>query len=74
MNLFDLGGQYLRVGRAVTPPDAKNLGPVSTAPPSALPNATAMAAGIMRVVFFSSEYYFFFFILAALVGKISRKL
>ncbi len=50
MNLFDLGGQYLRVGRAVTPPDAKNLGPVSTAPPSALPNATAMAAGIMRVV------------------------
>ncbi|XP_023338461.1 poly(U)-binding-splicing factor half pint [Eurytemora carolleeae] len=44
MNLFDLGGQYLRVGRAVTPPDAKNLGPVSTAPPSALPNATAMAA------------------------------
>jgi hypothetical protein len=26
MNLFDLGGQYLRVGRAITPPDTKNLG------------------------------------------------
>ena len=64
MNLFDLGGQYLRVGRAVTPPDAKNLGPVSTAPPSALPNATAMAAGIMRVVEFFSSEYFVFFILA----------
>lgn len=22
MNLFDLGGQYLRVGRAITPPNA----------------------------------------------------
>jgi len=43
MNLFDLGGQYLRVGRAVTPPDAKNVG-LSNAPPSALPTATAMAA------------------------------
>jgi hypothetical protein len=24
MNLFDLGGQYLRVGRAITPPDTTN--------------------------------------------------
>ena len=26
MNLFDLGGQLLRVGRAVTPPGDRNLG------------------------------------------------
>lgn len=43
MNLFDLGGQYLRVGRSVTPPDTKNVG-ISNAPPAALPAATAMAA------------------------------
>jgi half-pint family poly-U binding splicing factor len=43
MNLFDLGGQYLRVGRAVTPPEVKHTG-VSNHPPSALPAATAMAA------------------------------
>ena len=24
MNLFDLGGQYLRVCRAITPPDTNN--------------------------------------------------
>ena len=45
MNLFDLGGQYLRVGRSVTPPDTKNVG-ISNAPPAALPAATAMAAGM----------------------------
>jgi len=28
MNLFDLGGQYLRVGRAITPPNA-----LATRPP-----------------------------------------
>ena len=48
MNLFDLGGQYLRVGRSVTPPDTKNVG-ISNAPPAALPAATAMAAGTMIV-------------------------
>lgn len=40
MNLFDLGGQYLRVGRAITPPDA--LAP--TAGPGSLPTAAAVAA------------------------------
>ncbi|XP_052101830.1 poly(U)-binding-splicing factor PUF60-like isoform X1 [Mytilus californianus] len=40
MNLFDLGGQYLRVGKAITPPDA--LQP--TAGPSTLPTAAAVAA------------------------------
>ncbi|RDD42375.1 Poly(U)-binding-splicing factor PUF60 [Trichoplax sp. H2] len=37
MNMFDLGGQYLRVGRAVTPPTA-------TAQPNTLPPAAALAA------------------------------
>jgi len=37
MNLFDLGGQYLRVGRAITPPaNASTTGP--------LPTAAALAA------------------------------
>ncbi|XP_028026587.1 poly(U)-binding-splicing factor half pint [Bombyx mandarina] len=40
MNLFDLGGQYLRVGRAITPPNAL-AGPPQ---PSALPTAAAVAA------------------------------
>ncbi|KAF7275862.1 hypothetical protein GWI33_011198, partial [Rhynchophorus ferrugineus] len=41
MNLFDLGGQYLRVGRAITPPNAL-LGPSSGS--NALPTAAAVAA------------------------------
>uniref|UniRef100_A0A0K8SVI9 RRM domain-containing protein n=2 Tax=Lygus hesperus TaxID=30085 RepID=A0A0K8SVI9_LYGHE len=41
MNLFDLGGQYLRVGRAITPPNALH-GPTSSA--SAMPTAAAVAA------------------------------
>ncbi len=40
MNLFDLGGQYLRVGRAITPPDAP------TAPPSAVPQVMPTAAAV----------------------------
>lgn len=41
MNLFDLGGQYLRVGKAVTPP-MPLLNP--TAGPGGLPPAAAVAA------------------------------
>jgi hypothetical protein len=41
MNLFDLGGQYLRVGRAITPPNAL-LGPSSGS--SVMPTAAAVAA------------------------------
>lgn len=41
MNLFDLGGQYLRVGRAITPPNAL-LGPSAGA--GAMPTAAAVAA------------------------------
>ena len=40
MNQFDLGGQYLRVGRAITPPDLKNTGSMD-AKASAIPNASA---------------------------------
>lgn len=41
MNLFDLGGQYLRVGRAITPPD---VGVTPSIPPTAMPTASAVAA------------------------------
>ncbi|KAI1303104.1 Poly(U)-binding-splicing factor PUF60 [Halotydeus destructor] len=40
MNLFDLGGQYLRVGRAITPPNCLD-GPAA---PSTMPTAAAVAA------------------------------
>jgi len=50
MNLFDLGGQYLRVGRAVTPPDTKNVG-LSNGPPAAMPTAAAVAAGTHMIVY-----------------------
>jgi len=43
MNLFDLGGQYLRVGRAITPPDTLNTG-ISNSGPAAMPTAAAVAA------------------------------
>lgn len=43
MNLFDLGGQYLRVGRAITPPDTSIQGPPSVAP-QVMPTAAAVAA------------------------------
>ena len=43
MNLFDLGGQYLRVGRSITPPDTMNVG-ISNAAPAAMPTAAAVAA------------------------------
>ncbi|CAL4060976.1 unnamed protein product, partial [Meganyctiphanes norvegica] len=41
MNLFDLGGQYLRVGKAITPPGSF-YGPLSA--PAAMPTAAAVAA------------------------------
>merc|ERR1719295_2365264 len=44
MNLFDLGGNYLRVGRSNTPPDTKNFGPPPSALPQAMPTAAAVAA------------------------------
>ncbi len=41
MNLFDLGGQYLRVGRAITPPNALHSSSTSA---SHMPTAAAVAA------------------------------
>jgi len=43
MNLFDLGGQYLRVGKAITPPDQLGQAPPS-AVPQQMPTAAAVAA------------------------------
>lgn len=40
MNLFDLGGQYLRVGKAVTPP----MPLMTNQQPGGLPPAAAVAA------------------------------
>ena len=40
MNLFDLAGQYLRVGKCVTPPNATQAPPC----PSSMPTAAAVAA------------------------------
>ncbi|KAK7024415.1 Poly(U)-binding-splicing factor puf60 [Halocaridina rubra] len=41
MNLFDLGGQYLRVGKAITPPGSF-YGPLTA--PTQMPTAAAVAA------------------------------
>ena len=43
MNNFDLGGQFLRVGRAITPPELKNTGGEPTTK-TAIPSASALAA------------------------------
>lgn len=45
MNLFDLGGQYLRVGRAITPPASAQTGN-GTLPPAAALAAAAVSAKI----------------------------
>lgn len=42
MNLFDLGGQQIRVGRAITPPNCLDSTPPAST--SALPTASALAA------------------------------
>ncbi|CAD5115392.1 DgyrCDS4371 [Dimorphilus gyrociliatus] len=47
MNMFDLGGQLLRVGRCVTPPDVTVSAPVSM--PSSMPTAAAVAAAAVSM-------------------------
>ena len=42
MNLFDLGGQHLRVGKAITPPDGLFASAQTVS--SAMPQAAAIAA------------------------------
>lgn len=44
MNLFDLGGQYLRVGRAITPPNALHVSKGPAPSTSHMPTAAAVAA------------------------------
>lgn len=58
MNLFDLGGQLLRVGRAITPPNAL----ISPAVNSSMPTAAAVAVrlGIIKHLQFSNEFLNFF--------------
>lgn len=41
MNFFDLAGQNLRVGRAITPPNCFEASPAG---PTSLPTAAAIAA------------------------------
>ena len=43
VNFIPQGGNYLRVGRAITPPDTKNLGPPMIGF-QAMPTAAAVAA------------------------------
>uniref|UniRef100_A0A8C4Q160 Poly(U) binding splicing factor 60 n=1 Tax=Eptatretus burgeri TaxID=7764 RepID=A0A8C4Q160_EPTBU len=54
MNLFDLGGQYLRVGRAITPPTAL----VTTSMPGGLPPAAAVAAAAVTAKITAQEASF----------------
>lgn len=49
MNLFDLGGQYLRVGRAITPPNALAGPPQASAMPTAAAVAAAAATAKIQV-------------------------
>lgn len=49
MNLFDLGGNLLRVGKAITPPDIVSnqvTNPLTGLPPSQAPNSTSVSAGL----------------------------
>lgn len=51
MNRFDLGGQLLRVTKAISPPDGINTNPVI----SQLPAATAVAAASVTAKLLSME-------------------
>ncbi|RVE51550.1 hypothetical protein evm_003820 [Chilo suppressalis] len=50
MNLFDLGGQYLRVGRAITPPNALAGPPALCAMPTAAAVAAAAATAKIQAM------------------------
>ena len=49
MNLFDLGGQFLRVGRAITPPQM-NIEPEQEPVPPEIAAAAAAAAAASRAI------------------------
>ncbi|KOB76082.1 Poly U binding factor 68kD, partial [Operophtera brumata] len=56
MNLFDLGGQYLRVGRAITPPNALAGPPAPTAMPTAAAVAAAAATAKIQLSISKTNY------------------
>lgn len=57
MNMFDLGGQYLRVGKAITPPNThyEMYGPQSGTSTSTLPAAAAVAAAAVTSKIMAQE-------------------
>ena len=55
MNLFDLGGQLLRVGRAVTPPGDRNLGAGGV--PQAMPRLPTYIHHTILPLFIVSKKY-----------------
>lgn len=58
MNLFDLGGQYLRVGKAVTPP----IPMMAPTAPGGLPPAAAVAAAAATAKITAQVSPFFIFL------------
>ncbi|XP_048018585.1 poly(U)-binding-splicing factor PUF60a isoform X6 [Chanodichthys erythropterus] len=64
MNLFDLGGQYLRVGKAVTPP----MPLLTPATPGGLPPAAAVAAAAATAKITAQEAVAGASILGAMTG------
>ena len=57
MNLFDLGGQFLRVGRAITPPQT-NKEPEPEPVPPEIAAAAAAAAAASRAIAAQGEDLF----------------
>ncbi|CAK9298539.1 unnamed protein product [Gordionus sp. m RMFG-2023] len=55
MNLFDLGGQFLRVGKAVTPPSSVSPLSIGVLPPSLSPSALLFGTGFGTPDFAVSE-------------------
>ncbi|KAK6758995.1 hypothetical protein RB195_016301 [Necator americanus] len=53
MNMFDLGGQFLRVGRCITPPEALTY--LSPQTQAALPTAAAQAAAAVTAKVMAAE-------------------
>uniref|UniRef100_A0A0K0DFI1 Polyadenylate-binding protein n=1 Tax=Angiostrongylus cantonensis TaxID=6313 RepID=A0A0K0DFI1_ANGCA len=53
MNMFDLGGQFLRVGRCITPPEALTY--LSPQTQTALPTAAAQAAAAVTAKVMAAE-------------------
>uniref|UniRef100_A0A674B1A4 Poly-U binding splicing factor b n=1 Tax=Salmo trutta TaxID=8032 RepID=A0A674B1A4_SALTR len=68
MNLFDLGGQYLRVGKAVTPP----MPMLTPTQPGGLPPAAAVAAAAATAKITAQEAVTGASILGAMMGQMGQ--